>query len=87
MHQSKVLARVRICVSGFHGILGERILNRREKRWGGGGGTVRGPVPFGITSDLKVFQVDVHHFLKHLSCLGIFGKTNVLKVGVKSLES
>ncbi len=49
MHQGKVLARVRICVSGFHGIIGERILNEREKHWGGGNN--RGLVPFGITKD------------------------------------
>ncbi len=82
MHQGRVLARIRIYVSGFHGIVGERKLKEREKHWGGGeqlGSCSR-------SASLKVFQVDIHHFLEHLICFGIFDKSNVLQVGVKSLE-
>ncbi len=81
MHQGSVLARVRICVSGFHGVVGERKL-KNEKNIGGGeqlGSCSR-------SASLKVFQVDIHHGLEHLSCFGIFDKSNVLQVGMKSLE-
>jgi hypothetical protein len=40
VHRGRVLSRVRIFVSGFHGIIGEKLLNRRVRCWGGGG-TVR----------------------------------------------
>ncbi len=49
MHRGKVLSRVRICVSGFHGIIGKRILSGKEKRCGRGGETGGGRVTFGIT--------------------------------------
>jgi hypothetical protein len=56
VHQSSVLARIRICLSGFHGIVGERKL-KNEKNIGGGGREQLGSCS--RSASLMVFQVDV----------------------------
>ncbi len=74
VHQGKVLSWVGICVSWFHGIVGERKLNKRKIT--GGGGRQLGTCSH--SASLNVFQVNFHHSLEHLSCFDIFGKSNIL---------
>jgi hypothetical protein len=60
-----------------------RGLQCREKKKNGGGGENTGIRS--KSGKLQIFQVDFHHTLEHLCRFGIFGKSDVLQVGVEAL--
>ncbi len=56
-------------------------IEKGKKNGGGENTRIPGPSP----ALLQTFQVDFHHTLEHLCRFGIFGKSDVLQVGVEAL--